>query len=580
MQISRRISKGIQKALSEIGIKYQKDIHVEVPSDGVHGDYSTNIAMVVFSDKPLGKGVIAKIDNPRELAERIVDRLKSDKVLFNSIKRIEIAGSGFINFYLNNGYYLDVLSNFVDTKSNIFSVSKKPKKVIVEYSSPNIAKPFGIGHLRSTIIGDAIANLLEASGNTVYRDNHIGDWGTQFGKQIYAIKKWGSEKVIDKSENPAKELVSLYVKFHEEAKKDPTLDDEGRKWFKKLENKDKEARKLWQKCIVWSRKEFDDVYDKLNIKFTENDGNGYGESFFEDKTEKIINELNEKSLLTNSDGAQLIFFPQDKFPPLMIRKSDGTTLYSTRDLAADRFRLDHYGEDITIINEVGAEQALYFKQLFEAERMLGWIKEGQRIHVMHGLYRFPDRKMSTRRGDIIWLNDVLNEAYKRVTDISKSRISEQDVWKIAVGAIKWNDLKRRPWLDIIFDWDEILQVDGNSGPYIQYTYARCLSVLNKAKNFGKKSSFDTLNTDEKEILVLMDGFRDVVRISENTLSLHHLCNYLYTISRSYNIFYSKHSILDPKENRQKDFRLQLTFGVSRILKEGLKVLGINVVKRM
>jgi arginyl-tRNA synthetase len=495
--------------------------------------------------------------------------------------------------------------NSVLKKDSIIEPKNKGKEVVVEYSSPNIAKPFTIGHLRTTVIGDVIANLLEATGWRVFRDNHLGDWGTQFGKQIWAIKNIGDEAKIDASSDPVKELVDLYVKFHQMAEENPALEEEGRAWFKKLEEGDPEARRLWKKCIEWSLKEFRRVYDLLHIYFTENDGVGYGESFFEDKMTPIVNELEEKKLLTESEGAKLVFFKDDKYPPMMVIKKDGATLYATRDLATDKFRLNHYGKDILVINEVGAEQALYFKQLFELEQMLGWYKPGQRIHIKHGMYRFKDMKMSTRKGNVIWLEDVLKEAYKRVAQKQESQdLSETEIWKIAIGAIKWNDLKREAIKEVAFDWDEIVNLQGNSGPYVQYAYVRCQAVLAKAAeqgvnintwadlDFSASSSAhpdndeSIFNSEEKNVAQKLVQFDQVVQRSAENFAPHQLCTYLFELAQTFNTFYNQHSILgkegitagEPTSTQEK--RLLLTLATAKVLQQGLKVLGIETVERM
>ena len=346
---------------------------------------------------------------PKDIAEDIIKELEKDKLFLGVVSKTEVAGPGFINFFLKDEAIIDSLVIISkDPEAFVITNTNKGKRVIVEYSSPNIAKPFTVGHLRSTIIGDAIANLLETTGWEVLRDNHLGDWGTQFGKQIYAIKTWGNERQIENASNPVEELVALYVKFHKEAEKDDSINDKARLWFKKLEDGDSEARRLWKKCIEWSWKgEFDNIYKRLGFKGFYKDfegGRGLGEAFFEDKMQIVIAELEQKNLLKEGkEGAKLFFFPDEKYPPAMLLKKDGATLYHTRDLATDKYRLIHYKPDL-IINEVGAEQKLYFEQLFEMESMLGWYKKSQRIHVYHGLIHFKDGKMSTRKGNVIWLS--------------------------------------------------------------------------------------------------------------------------------------------------------------------------------
>jgi arginyl-tRNA synthetase len=563
VDIKKEIASIIRQSLAEL-TKEKVNFLVEEPENESFGDYSSNVALVAAK-------ILKK--NPFDLATELVKKINNSKL--PEIEKVEMAKPGFINFHLSREYLFSQLEKILDEKEKFSSKNiDLNKKVVVEYSSPNIAKPFTVGHLRSTIIGDAVANLLEANGWKVYRDNHLGDWGTQFGKQIYAIKIWGGEKKIEQSENPVKELVNLYVKFHDEAEKNPELEEKAREWFKKLENGDFEARRLWKKCVDWSWKEFEKIYKELGIKFTENGGLGYGESFFEDKIKPIIEELRAKKLLQKSEDAELVFYPQDKFPPLMILKKDGATLYSTRDLATDKFRLEKYGKDILMVNEVGNEQSLYFRQLFELEKMLGWVKDGQRTHIKHGLYRFKDAKMSTRKGNAIWLEDVLEEAEKRALNLS----SEKDLdvaRKVAIGAIKWNDLKRTSEQDIVFDWDEILNMQGNSGPYIQYTYVRTQSVKSKAAN-SKLPRATQLFPEELPLMKMVYKFPEAVKDAAEKFAPNILCNYLFNLAQKFNFFYQKYKIIESKD----DSRLSLTKAVGSVIKTGLNLLGIQSPEKM
>ena len=581
--VKDELKQQLLEVLKDFGIDHIDPV-IEPPTDSKHGDYATNIALVVA--KQAGQ-------NPLMVGASIKAKLDERDIPY--ISNIEVVPPGFINFRISESYLLLQLPQIAKSDFK-FPQSGKDRKVVVEYSSPNIAKPFTVGHLRSTIIGDAVANLLEATGWTVYRDNHIGDWGTQFGKQIYAVKTWGNEEEIEKSERPVKELVALYVKFHEEAEKDPKLEDEARGWFKKLEDGDEEARRLWQKCIDWSWKEFDKIYQELGVKLTENDGRGYGEAYFEDKMQPVIDELKEKGLLKKGeDGAQLVFFPDDKFPPLMILKKDGSTLYATRDLATDKFRLEKYGKDVVIINEVGVEQALYFQQLFALEEMLGWYKknlpadrQGQRVHIKHGHFRFKEGKMSTRKGNVIWLEDVLAEAEKRAMSLGEGKEELKIANVVGIGAIKWNDLKRDSKQDIIFDWDDILNMQGNSGPYLQYVYVRTQSVIRRGKGQGARGKDSenltlnplpfTLNPEERELLRLLIQFGDVVSEAAERYAPNILSTYLFGLAQSFNVFYQKHPILKAEEN--KAVRLSLTTATGNVIKEGLRLLGIHTPESM
>ncbi len=572
MSSTQEIRTAVQKALTKLHIDSPlTQIEVGECGNAAFGDYTCNIALQLFDsvDKK-------QWNSPRALAQGIADVLQVKEM------SIAVAGAGFLNFTLSNTLLSQQLREILEKKNVV--KNNKSKKAIVEYSSPNIAKPFTIGHLRTTVIGDAVANLLEATGWTIYRDNHLGDWGTQFGKLIVAIKRWGDLDAIESSETPVKELVSLYVKFHDEAKNEPSLEDEGRAWFTKLEHGDPEARALWQKCIDWSWKEFDRVYKELGIAFTENGGLGYGESFFEDKMGPIVKILEKSGYMKDGkEGAKLFFFPDDEFPPLMILKKDGSTLYATRDLATDFFRLHtpKYGKDITIINEVGGEQALYFKQIYRIEELIGWVKPGQRIHVKHGLYRFKEGKMSTRKGNVIWLADVITEAKQRALTLKSAdhKTDPKTAHQIAIGALKWNDLKRSCLLDVTFDWDEILSMEGNSGPYMQYTAVRAKSVLEK----GKGSLLDaettlTFEASERLLARQLVYFQAALERAAKELTPHLLCTYLYTLASMFNSFYNSSRILGEKEHEKK--RLMLTQATYDILEQGLNVIGIQIPENM
>lgn len=609
MHVTDSLTAIFEQALSKLTFSQLVIPTFSVPTQPDFGDYSTNLAMTLFAAESHDPVFRQRYSTPRAVAEAIVNAVTENQNAL--IEDISIAGPGFINLKLSTSFLMTELQNMTSEPQKLISQNPQATTAIVEYSSPNIAKPFTIGHLRSTIIGEAVANLLEATGWQVKRDNHLGDWGTQFGKLVYAIKTWGDESAIENATEPVKELVKLYVKFHEEAETKPELEAEGRSWFKRLETGDPEARRLWQKCIDWSWREFDKLYTKLGVHFTENDGRGYGESYFENKMAEIIDQLENQSVVeyrTGEDGAKLVFFPNDELPPLMILKKDGSTLYATRDLATDYFRLQQYGSDITVINEVGAEQALYFRQLYRLEVLLGWYQPTQRVHVKHGLYRFKDTKMSTRKGNVIWLQDVLAEAEERAMQLAQrpktgtsetaeahtQSLSEKELFAnaeaIGLGALKWNDLKRSSHLDVVFDWDDILSMQGNSGPYMQYTYVRCLSVLEKSGQNTHEIRDITKHIDlllyiltpsEKNILRLLLQFDETVQIAAATYQPHHLTTYLYQLAQSYNSFYNTEPILGAEVGTETTaFRLLLTEAVKMVLEKGLLLLGIKTVKKM
>jgi len=556
--IEEKIKNLIQKALKNLGIE-SVDFIVEHPADLKMGDYSTNVAMA--SAKHLKA-------NPRETAEKIVTELNKNKIA--EIEKIEVAGPGFINFYLSKEFFVNSISEILVQKEN-FGKSKigEGKKVIVEYSSPNIAKPFTVGHLRSTIIGQAIANTLSFSGYEVLKDNHLGDWGTQFGKMIVAIKKFGNESEIENSDRPVKNLVELYVKFHDEAEKDKELEDEARAWFTKLEHGDTEARRLWQRCVDWSMVEFEKIYKRLGVSFDMM----LGESFFEDKMKVVIEDLEKTDFYKESENAKLVFFPDEKYPPLMIQKKDGSTLYATRDLATDKYRREKWNPDL-VINEVGKEQSLYFQQLFETEKMLGYFEANKRVHVGHGLYRFKEGKMSTRKGNVIWLEDILDEGIARA-----SKINPETAEVVGMGAIKFNDLKSESSKDIVFNWDEVLNLEGDSGPYVQYSYVRTQAVLKKAKEMNISSSVNNSIQNIFTLEKLLYRFPEVVSLSAKQYSPHTIAQYLLNVAHEFSSFYGNNQILN-NEDIFSSHKLAILEATSYVLKNGLSLLGIESPEKM
>jgi arginyl-tRNA synthetase len=562
-----------KKALPEFDLP---EILVDQPEIKEHGDYSTNIA---FS---LAKSVKR---NPKEVASIIVKFLKivnQKKLLF---EKIEIADPGFINFFISKNVLTKELRKIL-REENRYSSSKigRKKTIIIDYSSPNIAKPFGIGHLRSTIIGQAIYNLYKFLGYKVIGDNHIGDWGTQFGKLIFAIKAWGDEKKIAK--NPIKELNNLYIKFHKEVESKPELEEKGRLWFKKLEEGDKEARRIWKKCVKWSLEEFNRIYELLGIKFDLI----LGESFYQPMTKEIIREALRKGIAFESEGAIVIRFPNDALPPLMIQKSDGTTLYQTRDLATIKYRQKRF-KPYKIIYEVGADQTLYFKQIFWAAELLGWGKRKDYVHVAHGMMRLKTGRMRTRKGEIILLEDVLKKAIERARRIIEEKnpgLNKKEKDKIAkavgIGAVKYNDLSQHYSKDIIFDWGKVLNLKGNSGPYLQYTYARARSILRKSKT--QKRELENLKEfnlkDEKEIAILklLSQFPETVERAAESYSPNILANFLFQLAHDFNTFYESLPVLSLKDKKLMKARLALTAGVCQILKNGLNLLGIETPEKI
>jgi arginyl-tRNA synthetase len=569
-RIKKIIQNSIEKLFPQIKIF---EFQVEHPEKKDLGDYATNVAFLIAKQLK---------ENPIQIANQIASNLiKKEKVF----EKIEVKEPGFINFFLSFNFIFEELKRILKEKENYGKKELgKGKTVIFDYSSPNIAKPFGIGHLRSTIIGQALYNIYKFLGYKVIGDNHLGDWGTQFGKLIFAIKNWGKKKVKDYS---IEELEELYVKFHKEAKENPQLEEEGRKWFKKLEEGDEEAKKIWKVLVKISLKEFKRIYNLLGVKFDLT----LGESFYEPIAKEIIKELKEKKVVRESQGALIVEFSKNELPPVIVQKSDGTTTYFVRDLATIKYRLKKWNPDL-IIYEVGADQKLYFQQLFKTVETLGWSKKTKFYHVAHGLYRTKTGKFSTRKGETVHLEDVLKEAIERAKEIiEKSEtsrgLSEREKEKISkiigIGAVKYNDLSQHPSKDIIFDWEKVLNLKGNSAPYLQYTFVRCQSVLRKVKKLqieNLKLQMEKLKKEEIDILREIYKFSEVVQKSAERFSPNLICNFVFDLAKKYNIFYDLHPILKEKDKEIKKFRLTLTKAVSIIIKNSLLLLGIEVPEKM
>ncbi len=540
-------------------------ILVEFSERKEHGDYSTNIALLV------GKKI--KKD-PMEVARLLVNHLR------RSYKRVEAVEPGFINFWLSEKKLLDSLQKILKEKDK-YGSDKQNKRLVIDYSAPNIAKSFGVGHLRSTIIGQAIYNIYKFLGWKCVGDNHLGDWGTQFGKLIVAIKRWGNK---DLKNLTIQDLEELYVKFHKEADKDKNLLEEARSWFKKLEQGDEEAKMIWKNCVEVSLKEFKRIYQILGIKIDYT----LGESFYKDKTGVVIKSIKKGGFSKESQGALVLPLPDIK-TPLMLLKSDGATTYATRDLATIKYRMSKWKPNL-IIWEVGVDQKFYFEQVFKAAEILGYGKREQFVHIAHGLIRWPHGKLSTRRGESIHLEELLREAVKRAEKIIKQsrttkNLPEEEKRKIAeeigIGAIKYNDLLRHYSKDIIFNWESILSLEGNSGPYIQYTAARCQSVLEKASlTPALPAIIGEISQEEENLLRDIQKFPETVKKAAINFSPNLICGFAFNLAQQYNTFYEKHLILKAKTKDKKEFRLAITVAVRQVLKKSLELLGISIPQKM
>lgn len=551
-------------------VKWQ-DIPLENQAENRYGDYSSPLAFILSKKTK---------ENPLSIAELLKNEMTN--ISPSLISKIEIAGGGYLNFFVSQEKLAEKLKEAYQKKEKFgFSSEGKNKKIIVDYSSPNIAKPMHIGHLRSTIIGEALSNLYEFLGYKVVRWNYLGDWGTQFGKLIASYKLWGSEKAI--KENAINNLLALYVRFHKEEEKNPKLEKIGQEEFKKLEEGDKENKRFWLWFKKASWKEFEKIYQALNIKFDV----VLGESFFNQKALSIISFLKNKKIAEPSDGALIV--PLDKFglPPALIQKSDEATLYLTRELAALKYRLGKY-QPKKIIYVVGNEQDLHFKQLSALVKILGWGKKTELIHIKFGLVLSNDKKkLSTRKGEIVDLKEVINEAKEKAKKIIKEKHPQWPDKKIqktgqiiAIGALKFNDLKEFRTADLVFNWEKMLDFSANSSVYLQYTYARINKIIAKAKRIGEYD-LKLLNYPlEKLLIKKIIDFPEEIKNSAENYAPNNLAGFLLALADLTNKYYETVPVLKEKNKKRLNSQLVLLKTTASILKTGLKILGIETLREI
>ena len=562
-------------------------IKVEYPAQYSNGDYSTNIAL------ELGK---ATDENPRRVAEELLEIIKKP----NWISKIEVAGPGFINFFLSEKFLTDFLdeirnagavngaangaANGATSGATNYGASDayKGKTVVSDTSNPNIAKPMGAHHLLSTIIGDSLTRIFAAAGYRVVRDNYLGDWGTQFGKLIYAYKTWGDEKTVKK--NPIPELLKLYVKFHDEAERDGALEDAGRVEFKKLEEGNAENKKLWKWIVDLSMEEFQKLYKRLGVTFDLI----HGESFYEDKMQEIIDEgIKKKIFVTGEGGALIAPFSHEKYPPCLIRKSDGATLYATRDLARVKYWERTWHPDLMVM-VVDMAQTMHFQQFLEVSKMMK-LTAARNLHISFGRMRFPEKRMSTRKGNIVLMEELLDEAEERAYKIvceKNPELSEKRKKEVArqvgIGAVKYAILSQNRSTDITFTWDKILSLDGNSAPYLQYVYARGRSIMRRSKaksGSANKSSYTLQQPQELTLARFLPRFPEIILRAAEEFKPNLIANYLYEVASAFNTFYQAVPVIQAPPNA-RETRLKLVEATTIVLKNGLALLGIETPEEM
>ncbi len=560
---------GFQDDLQKLLAKELKvDIPLEVPPDPALGDF----ALPCF---PLAK---AMKKAPPLIAKELAASLK--KPAF--VDRI-VATGPYVNFFLKKTLLAEKTLLDVEYQKDKFGATAegKGKTVAVEFSSPNIGKPFHFGHLRSTVVGNSLSKLYASQGYKVVRINYVGDWGTNFGALIYAYLTWGDKKKLE--DCPLKHLVELYVKFRKAAQDNPKLDEEARSWFKKLEDGDTEARKLWGKFKAVSLDEFKRIYDVLGVEFDSYDG----EEFAQNKIEPAIGLCEKKKLAKIDDGALVV--PLHGFEiPLMLRKTDGATTYASRDLASLLHRLDAF-KPSKLVYVVGREQCLHFQQLFALVELLG--KKGDYAHVDFGLYLSPEGgKMATRKGATVYMEDVLNDtialAKKTINDKNPKLKNKDEVARqVAVGALLFGDLMNDRNKDVVFDINRFLDFEGDTGPYLQYTYARASSIVRKAKAeklaVSTKVKFDALNhASEVRVVTLLSEFAQNVQAALRQHKPHVVAQYLIQLGRAFNEFYHACPVLQETDKDKQLARLLLIDCARSVLRNGLSLLGIDAPEEM
>ncbi|WP_073998159.1 arginine--tRNA ligase [Anaerococcus urinomassiliensis] len=559
----------IAKKLEELdlGLSYDEiyDL-IEIPPQDDMGDYS-------FPCFSLAK---IKRQNPAQIASELKDEIGD----LETFEKVEVLNA-YINFYSDKAFIQNqVLNEVLKEKENY---GKKQigtgKNVTIDFSAPNIAKPFHIGHIRSTVIGDAIRNIYKALGYNTIGINYIGDYGTQFGVMIAAYKLWGDKKAIDA--DPINELLKLYVRYNTEAEDDPKMMDAARQEFRNLEEGQEEAVELWQWFKDLSLKEFDRVYKMLDIEFD----NYHGESYNAASEPRVISELKEKNLLVDSEGAQIIDLTDEDLPPAIILKSNGSSAYITRDIATAENRDIEYGfyKNLYV---VASQQNLHFQQLRKILKKMDHEFWEDCIHIPFGLVSMKDKTLSTRRGHVIFLEDVLNKAIEKTKEIMNDRDAdieniEETAQIVGIGAVKFQELYNNRIKDYVFNWYNLLNFNGETGPYVQYTYARSKSVLAKAgKEEFAELDFKNLNTPEEMALIKsIAGFEDSLIKAHDKYEPSIVSRQIMEIAKNFNKFYNAHQIMAEDEG-VKNERLALTYAASIVIKEGLALLGIKTVEKM
>ena len=545
---------------------------IEIPPESSMGDYA-------FPCFRLAKSMRRA---PNQIAQELAEQLRENEK-FSDVKNV----NAYVNFFLNRAEWASAVIEEVLTEGARYGGSDlgKGKKVIVEFSSPNIAKPFHIGHIRTTVIGNSIYKIFDFLGYDTVRINHLGDYGTQFGKMIVAYRRWGNEE--DVRREPIKTLLDYYVKFHEEAEKDPSLEDEARATFTRLENGEKEEYALWEWFREESLKEFTYVYDLLGIEF-----DSYaGESFYSDKMDRIVELMKDKGILKESEGAQIVDLEEYGMPPALIKKKDGSTLYITRDIAAAVYRKEHYNFDRNIY-VVASQQNLHFQQWFKIIELMGYDWAQECVHVPFGMVSLEDGTLSTRKGKVVFLLDVLNNAIEKTKQIMiEKNGSDENLEEISrevgIGAVVFQELSNNRIKDYVFSWDKVLNFEGETGPYVQYTHARAASVLRNAGEAAQKalssaSSLDmscAVSDTAYELVKLIYRFPEVVKEAAEKYEPSVITRHIIDIAQYFNRFYHDERIL-VEDEAEKQAKLAVVYAAKQTIANGLALLGVSAPEKM
>ena len=513
---------------------------------------------------------------PNMIAAELSEKIEAKGVISNVTPL-----GGYINFFVNKSQLAETVIKDVLTKKKKYGHSDlgKDKTIVIDFSSPNIAKPFHIGHIRTTVIGNALYKIYDSQGYNTVRINHLGDYGTQFGKLIVAFKLWGNKEAVEA--NPIPELLKLYIQFHDEAERHPEMEDEARAWFTKLENGDKEAKELWQWFRDESLKEFARVYDLLDIEFDSYNG----ESFYSDKMDRVIDIIKDKGLLQESQGTNIVDLEEYNMPPALITKNDGSTLYMTRDLAAALYRKENYDFE-KCIYVVGSQQSLHFQQLFKVLELVGFEWAKDMVHVPFGMVALEEGTMSTRKGRVVFLEDVLKQVIEKTKETMLTKnpnaLNVDEIAKqVGVGAVVFQELSNSRIKDYTFSWSRTLSFEGETGPYVQYTHARCCAVLRKAEEeVTTDINYELLNdVDSAEVLKVIASFNKTILNAMRKNEPHIITRFVLDLAQAFNKFYHDNSILVEDAELRKA-RLALVCATRQALENGLKLLGMQAPERM